>query len=268
MAIRQLPVPPRIQKPRAFSRPGWARLFARDWVITTGVVLLYFLLRGQADGDQELALRVTQALIDLERATYTFWEPTIQQISIQFHWVQEFANAVYAYLHFPVLIAVGLWLWMKRRSEFLFMRSVMFISMIFGLAFYYFLPAAPPRLLELHGYDLGFVDTVFGGNTNVSYAQPSFILNEYAAIPSFHFGWIAMASAVVWVNTRNPWLRAGAVLLSVVMTWAIVASANHFFIDMLLGGVIIGVSWAIARYVQRREIAARARAAAEVASGS
>ena len=268
MAIRQLPIPPRLQKPRAFARPGWARLFAKDWVITTGVVLVYFLLRGQADGDQELAMQVTRYLIDLEKATYTFWEPTIQEVSIRLHWVQELANAVYAYMHFPVLIAVGLWLWIKRRSEFLFMRNVMFISMIFGLAFYYFLPAAPPRLIELHGHDLGFVDTVFGGNTNVSYAQPSFILNEYAAIPSFHFGWIALASAIVWINTRNPWIRGFAVFLSAIMAWAIVASANHFFIDMVLGAAVVGVSWAIARHLQGPDARAHARAAAAAAAGS
>lgn len=258
MTIRQLQLAPRMQRRSTLSLPGWGRLFAKDWLVTVSVVLVYFLLRGQADGDQGFAMQVSRVLIDIERATYTFWEPAVQEASIRYHWVQEVANFVYAYLHFPVLIAVGLWMWVKRRSEFLFMRGVMFISMVFGLAFYFFLPAAPPRLLEMHGYDLGFVDTVFGGNTNVSYAQPSFILNEYAAIPSFHFGWIALASAVVWVNTRNPWLRAFAVFLSAIMSWAIVASANHFFIDMALGGLIVGISWAIARWLQRRDAAREA----------
>lgn len=233
-------------------RPHWLRVFAKDWGIVLSVVIVYFLLRGQAGGDQQLALKVTEFLIEFERATNTFWEPTIQQASLQAHWIQELANAVYAYLHFPVLMAVGLWLWFKRRAEFLFMRSVMFISMVFGLVFYYFLPAAPPRLLEVHGYDLGFVDTVFGGNTAISYAQPSYLLNEYAAIPSFHFGWILLASAVMWMNTRNLALRGLAVFLTLVMTWAIIASANHFWVDMALGGVIVGISWAIARFIQRR----------------
>jgi hypothetical protein len=128
----------------------------------------------------------------------------------------------------------------------------MFISMAFGLVFYYLVPAAPPRLMEAHGYNLGFVDTVFGGDTNVSYAQPSLILNEYAAIPSFHFGWIAMASAAIWVNTRSVTLRTAAVTLTVIMTWAIVASANHLFIDMVLGGLVIVVSWWIAQRLEQR----------------
>jgi len=247
-------------------RPGWWRLFVKDWTVALAVIFIYFVLRGQAGGDQELAMRVTAYLIEFERRTYTFWEPSIQQASLQAHWIQELANFIYAYLHFPVLAAVGIWLWFKRRADFLFMRSVMFISMVFGLAFYYFLPAAPPRLLELHGTDLGFVDTVFGGNTSVSYAQPSYLLNEYAAIPSFHFGWIALASAAIWVNTKNRTWRGIAVFLSVIMTWAIVASANHFSIDMALGGIIVSISWALARYQERWARRRRARRAAAAAA--
>ncbi len=242
-----------MQRPRRGLPPGWYRTFLKDWGIALTVIGVYFLLRGQAGGDQRLALKVTEYLIEFERATHTFWEPTIQKASLQHHWIQEVANGIYAYLHFPVLAVVGLWLWFKRRAEFLFFRGVMFISMVFGLVFYYFLPAAPPRLLAVHGYDLGFVDTVFGGNTAISYAQPSYLLNEYAAIPSFHFGWIALASAGIWMNTRNVWARGVAVLLSVVMTWAIIASANHFWVDMALGGLVVAISWAIARYIQRKK---------------
>lgn len=233
-------------------RVAWAPRFARDFAIVIAVLLVYFLLRAQAPANEQFAIKVTRVLIDLERDTETFWEPQIQAVSIKLHFVQEIANFVYAYAHFPVLGAVGAWLWFRGRERFVFMRNVMFISMVFGLLFYYLLPAAPPRLLAGHGYNLGFVDTVFGGNTSVSYAQPSLILNEYAAIPSFHFGWIALASAAIWVNTKNVWLRALAVVLSVVMCWAIVASANHFFIDMAMGAAVVAFSWYLARRIERR----------------
>ena len=233
-------------------RLSWAPSFARDFAVAVAVILVYFLLRGQAPVNEALAFKVTGYLIDLEQSTETFWEPQIQAVSIKLHAIQEIANFVYAYMHFPVLGAVSAWLWFRGRQRFVFMRNVMFISMVFGLLFYYFLPAAPPRLLALHGYDLGFVDTVFGGNTSVSYAQPSLILNEYAAIPSFHFGWIALASAAIWVNTESRWLRALAVILSVVMSWAIVASANHFFIDMAMGAAVVAFSWYLARRLERR----------------
>lgn len=220
--------------------------FLRDMGIVIGVIGLYFLVRGVAPDRVEQSVELTTWLIRIEQALYIYVEPQVQALSIRSYAVKEAANFIYAYLHFPVLAAVGVWLWWRERERFLFMRNVMFISMVIGVAFYYLLPAAPPRLMALHGYDLGFVDTIFGGDTAVQYAQPSLIRNDYAAIPSFHFGWIALASASLWVNTQSRVLRAIAVLLSVSMTWAIVASANHLFIDMVLGGLVVAVSWWIA----------------------
>jgi hypothetical protein len=34
--------------------------------------------------------------------------------------------------------------------------------------------------------------------------------------------------------------------LTVLMTWEIVASANHLFVDMALGGLVIVASWWVA----------------------
>lgn len=238
---------------------AWAPAFGRDAAIVLAVIGVYFLLRGLAPTRMDSSVALTNDLVAFEKATYTFWEPTIQEWSMKSHWVTELANFTYAYLHFPVLAAVGAWLWFRDRSRFTFLRNVMFISMVFGLFFYYAFPAAPPRLMELHGYDMGFTDTVFGGDTSVSYAQPSLIVNEYAAIPSFHFGWIALASAAIWTTTRNPFARTTAVGLTLLMTWAIVASANHLFIDMALGGLVIAASWWLApRITKVRSYAGRA----------
>lgn len=234
-------------------RLGMVPAFSKDFAIVVGVISVYFLGRGLAPDRMGFAVALTEQLVAFERTMRIFWEPTIQEWSIQNFWVKEAANFVYAYLHFPVLAVVGVWLWFRGRDRFVFMRNTMFISMVIGLAFYYILPAAPPRLMAAHGHELGFVDTVFGGDTSVSYAQPSLILNEYAAIPSFHFGWIAMASAAIWVNTGSRSLRTVAVILSVVMTWAIVASANHLFIDMALGGAVIALSWWLATRIEARK---------------
>ncbi|MBI5949632.1 MAG: phosphatase PAP2 family protein [Chloroflexi bacterium] len=240
---------------------AWLPAFGRDWAILLAVIGAYFLARGIAPTRIQESVWITVRIVDLEKAARIFWEPDIQAWSIRWHAVQEVANFIYAYLHFPVLAAVGLWAWWRGRERFLFLRNVMFISMVFGLAFYYAFPAAPPRLIGAYGYDLGFTDTVFGGNTSVSYAQPALILNEYAAIPSFHFGWIAMAAAAIWVNTASRTLRAIGLVLTVLMTWAIVASANHFFLDMALGGAIVWLSWKIARRLEARHAAARSTAA-------
>ena len=243
MATATLPFPAIGRSRTRHDVPARWPLFLRDAALVLAVIGVYFLARGIAPERVEASVTVTRQLIAFEQALHIFAEPEIQEASIRSHAVKEAANFIYAYLHFPVLAVVGVWLWWRGRDRFLFMRNVMFVSMVIGVVFYYALPAAPPRLMALHGYDLGFVDTVFGGDTAVSYAQPSLVRNDYAAIPSFHFGWIALASAAIWVNTSSRALRALALLLSVAMTWAIVASANHFFVDMALGGLVVAISW-------------------------
>ncbi|MGE5596243.1 MAG: phosphatase PAP2 family protein [Hyphomicrobiales bacterium] len=257
MTVRQMNFPRPAYQLRTPSF-AWVPGFSRDFGIVLLVIGVYFLGRGVAPTRIGFSMAVTEHIVAFERSLHIFWEPEVQEASIRWHAVQEVANYTYAYLHFPVLAVVGAWLWFRGRDRFVFMRNVMFVSMVIGLVFYYAVPAAPPRLLAAHGMDLGFTDTVFGGNTSVEYAQPSLILNEYAAIPSFHFGWIAMASAAIWINTSNRWARFFAVALSLVMTWAIVASANHFFFDMALGGLVVAFSWYIAARIERRQHSRRA----------
>lgn len=240
--------PVRTSATSSTSVAGRLPAFVWDIAVVLAVTGVYFLARGLAPARISSAVDLSLRLIHMERALGLFREPAIQEMSIRFHWTKELANFTYAYLHFPVMAAVGVWLWWRGRERFLFMRNVMFVSMVIGVMFYYLFPAAPPRLLAMNGYDFGFADTVFGGETSVKYAQPSLILNEYAAIPSFHFGWILMSAAAIWTNTHSRLLRGLAVALVILMTWAIVASANHFFIDMALGGIVIGISWIIVRW--------------------
>lgn len=240
-----------VDLPLRFAAVGRLPRFAADFGIVIAVIVAYFLLRGAAPDRIADAVALSLWLVEVERRLGVFVEPAIQEVSIRHHWVQEVANFTYAYLHFPVLAAVGVWLWWQERDRFVFLRTVMLVSMAVGLVFYYALPAAPPRLMAEYGYDFGFTDTVFGGNTAVSYDQPSLIRNDFAAIPSFHFGWMLLASMAIWVNTRSRALRAIAVALSALMAWSIVASANHYFLDMVAGGGVIVVAWVIARWLMR-----------------
>lgn len=236
------------RRPRA-GRPA---AFARDTALVLGVMALYFLARGLAPAPVEPAVRTMLRVIELEQRLGIFYEPAIQRLSIEHHWMRELANFTYAYLHFPVMAAVGVWLWWHDRRRFRFVRAVLFVSMAIGVLFYYLLPAAPPRLMAAHGYDFGFVDTVFGGGTAVRYGQPELIANHYAAIPSFHFGWIALSAAAIWIAAPARAARVLAVCLTLLMTWAIVASANHLFVDIAAGGAVVLVSWLAVSHAVRR----------------
>lgn len=224
------------------------KLFARDWGVLIFAVLVYFLLRAQAPVNIPDAVDTTVHLIKFEKAVGLFWEPDLQDFTLRWDWLKETANYTYSYLHFPALIGMGLLLWFRHRRQFVLMRNTMYVSMVIGLIFYYTIPAAPPRLMAHYGHDYGFVDTVFGTGSSVPYPQPTFYENDFAAIPSFHFGWIALASMGLWVSGRSVWMRSLAVFITVIMTWASAATANHLFIDMIIGGAVVFISWLIARY--------------------
>jgi hypothetical protein len=233
--------------------------FARDWSVLIAAILVYFLLRARAPVDVDEAVRVTAQLIRFEKGVHVFYELDLQKLILRARWLETATNATYSYLHFPALFAMGALLWFRDRSRFRLVRNTMYVSMVIGLVFYYTIPAAPPRLMDLHGYHYGFVDTVFGTTSNgsVPYPQPGFYVNDYAAIPSFHFGWIALAAWGLWISGPSWIVRTIAVLMTAVMTFASAATANHLFVDMAIGGAVVLISAAVAAYAPRGIATAR-----------
>lgn len=240
------------------SRLGVATL---EMLGTIAALFIYFFVRGGRPDDIESSLNRGLQIVDLEKRLGIFTEVRWQEVFLQYDLLMTVANQVYAWGHYPVLAAIGTWLAIKNPSRFRFVRNVMLLSGVLGIAAYWLLPTAPPRLLHLSGVDFGFVDTVHGG-ADVVYLQPAPFVNDFAALPSFHFGWIALASAAIWVNTRNPFLRVFALALSVVMWWAIVVTGNHFFFDMVAGGVVVAISWIAVAYLDRIGVSARLTEAA------
>jgi PAP2 superfamily len=247
----QRAVAQRRKTPTWWANAARWRLIAGELLLTITVLLIYFLLRGVRPPDIESSVARSLDIVRLEQQLGVFMEVRWQETFLQYDLLRNVANFVYAWGQYPVLGAIGIWLLWKDPARFRFIRNVLMFSAVIGIAMYWLLPAAPPRLMGVYGNDFGFVDTVFGATSNVTYFQPAPFVNNFAAIPSFHFGWIALASAAIWTNTTNIYARFGAVMMSVVMWWAIVVTGNHFFLDMVLGALVVAVSWVGVTYMQR-----------------
>lgn len=220
---------------------------------TAAFMAIYFAARGLRPEAVEDSVARSLQIVRFEQQIGIFHEVTWQQAFLSNGFLMWAANFIYAWLHYPVMALIAIWLVIKDRERFRFVRNVLIVSALIGVASYWILPAAPPRLMELHGYDFGFVDTVHGAASNVNYFQPGPFVNDYAAVPSFHFGWIALCSAAIWVNTPNRWVRTGAVAMSAVMWWAVVVTGNHYFFDMAMGGVVVLFSWLLVSALSRTE---------------
>ena len=236
--------------PGQYSPPWYAdrgrwRLVTGEILGTSAVLVVYFLLRGIRPEATDDSVARSLHLIRFEQRLGLFHEVSWQSAFIDHHWLMSAANWIYAWGHYPVLLAIALWLVIKDPLRFRFVRNVMLISAIIGVLTYWILPAAPPRLMAAHGYDYGFIDTVHGAASNAHYFQPGPFVNDYAALPSFHFGWILLATLAIWVNTERRLVRAAAVGMSVVMFWAITVTGNHYFFDMVFGAAVVLLSWVI-----------------------
>jgi membrane-associated phospholipid phosphatase len=127
-----------------------------------------------------------------------------------------------------------------------------------GLACYTLYPAAPPRMLG----SLGFVDTLNETAVNHHSGLIASLANPYAAMPSLHAA-DALIVGVVLAGVCKNWFGKIAWALWPGWVWfSVMATGNHFWLDVLAGIVVAIVSLAIVyRREWRRWIYARPAAA-------
>jgi hypothetical protein len=89
--------------------------------------------------------------------------------------------------------------------------------------------------------EYGFVDIVH----NVNLSQSDSGRNNFAAVPSFHFGFpLLMTIGFCQAYRLKPWQCALAAVVPAVMLLAIVSTANHFFLDAVIGAcVVLASAW-------------------------
>ena len=66
------------------------------------------------------------------------------------------------------------------------------------------------------------------------------ISNQYAAMPSLHFGWSAWCALVLISTLPRTWMKALAALYPFATTFSIVVTANHYWLDAVGGAIALG----------------------------
>ncbi|HEX6026741.1 MAG TPA: phosphatase PAP2 family protein [Solirubrobacter sp.] len=215
-------------------------------VFATGY-LTYFGVRAVTEGRVDDALENAAALLHLEQVLGIAWEGAIQSVVAGSQTLQAIVNAIYIYGHWPVLIAAGILLFRYRRDHYYMLRNACLITGLLGLFMFTLFPVAPPRLT-----DLPLLDTVTRGSPGYRQILPPELVNQYAAMPSFHAGWNLAVGIVVYRATRHWALRLFAVAMPIAMAFAVVATANHFVIDVIVGVALVVVALAVQRMITAR----------------
>lgn len=194
--------------------------------------VLYQLVRGTVDGRTSEAFQRATTLVDVEQALGIFWEAELQSLILTVDIAVRLVNTVYVWGHLPLIIIVAIWIFAFHRHRYPLFRNAFLISGGIGLLFYWLLPTAPPRYLQYWG----FVDTAVQSGSYYVFQSPAFV-NQYAAMPSLHFGWSLLAATAVFACVRAPY-RYLALLLPIANLGGIVLTANHFFLDAAAGGAV------------------------------
>lgn len=225
-----------------------SRVGLHEAVAVVAAFVVYFLIRGSVVGREGEAVLRGQDVIAFERSLGIYWELQMQSWIIDHLVLIKLMNGIYFWGHMPVVIAFAVWLWVRHRRTYTLVRTAFLASGAIAVLIYWLFPVAPPRLIPF----AGFVDTmaVFD-RVNYNAQETTAFVNQYAAIPSLHFGWsLLLGAAVVWV-ARNPLLRLTGALWPVAMFFSVVLTANHFIIDAVAGAIVSFVGLAIALGLER-----------------
>ena len=159
---------------------GW-RDAARQVALWALVYTLYETVRGVTEGKAALAFANGHAVIDIERATGTYFEPQVQSLFLDHRWLMDIFNWGYMNVHFVVTTAFLAWLYLRRNASFYFVRNMFMAAMGMALVIHALLPTAPPRMFSGEG----FVDTIQKfGHVNQDSGAIKLLVNSYAAATS------------------------------------------------------------------------------------
>ena len=209
-----------------------ARQLLGEVLIVVPAYFLYFLVRGLVAGREAQAFHRGIDIMELEQTLGIFWEPALQAHILQIDFVVNLANWAYIWGHWPVIVFAAVWLFMLHREQYSVYRNAFIISGGIGLIIFMTLPVAPPRLMDAWG----FVDTVAERSDAYRVLQPPAFVNQYAAMPSLHFGWNLIVGIALFRHGGSIALKAIGIALPAIMFASIVLTANHYIIDGIAGG--------------------------------
>ncbi|MFF3780196.1 bifunctional glycosyltransferase 87/phosphatase PAP2 family protein [Streptomyces sp. NPDC001933] len=157
--------------------------------------------------------------------------------------LRAFFDYYYSTFHFIAPLAILGVLYVRRPADYRWARSTIGFATLLALVGFWLYPLAPPRLMP----GLGFIDTVHGVQ---DFAKPDYgsltaMTNQYAAMPSLHFGWSLWCGVVVVVLAPRAWMKALGLLHPLFTVSAIVATANHWVLDAVGGATVVMLGFAL-----------------------
>jgi hypothetical protein len=233
------------------------RAFARSWLLELGVVLAlalaYNIIRGIPHGNALDPYTHARAILDAEGAMFAHLEEPLN------HWISTVpvvavaACYYYAVLHYVATPTV--FFLSRRHGGWHYWRGYWALIIASGIAlvFYALYPVAPPRLMPgipINDIMREFSEYGWWGSAASAPRGIGDATNQFAAMPSMHFGWALWCGMQMWGFRSLIW-RSLAVLYPALLALVVLATGNHFLLDVLGGAACVVIGYLIVHLLGR-----------------
>ena len=218
----------------AWSARGWLRATAQELALVLGLYALWQFAGAVASGERHGAVNNARALVHVERWLHLPSELAVQHQAMHHPLLVQALNGYYAIAHVPAIIAVLIWLFVRHRERYSWVRNTLALVTAWCLLLH-FIPMAPPRLVP----GLGFIDTGLEyGQSGYGPATAHGLSDQVAAIPSMHVAWALLVALGALYASRSRW-RWLVLAHPVVTVWAITATGNHWWLDGVAAAALL-----------------------------
>ncbi len=203
---------------------------------------------GSNSAGRERAEAHGQQILDFERFLHIDIEHALNHAVVKVGFLREFFDFYYTSFHFVVpLTVLGLLYW-RRPVDYRWARSALGFATLLALLGFWLYPLAPPRLMQ----GLGIIDTVHGVQdfSKPDYGTLTALTNQYAAMPSLHFGWSLWCGLVIAIVAPKVWMKALGLLHPFCTLTAIVVTGNHWILDAVGGAAVVGAGFGLTYLLQ------------------
>jgi membrane-associated phospholipid phosphatase len=182
---------------------------------------------------RQRAQRNARRIVALERRLGIHVEPSVQRLLLPR--VRLLAVLNVAYVTVNVVLTVGwlMYLFARRHRAFHRFRTAAALSLGGAQLVFLPFPTAPPRSLE------HLVDTIREiSGVDLDSGLVSRLYNPLAAMPSIHMAFAVVTSTAIAATTESAPVRTLALAYPPAVAFTVVATANHYVLDVLAGGAL------------------------------
>ncbi|WP_405868448.1 phosphatase PAP2 family protein [Streptomyces sp. NBC_01515] len=203
---------------------------------------------GTNSGGRATAEHHGHEILSIERFLHIDVEHAVNHWVVKVDFLKDFFNFYYESFHFVVPLTVMAVLYWRRPVDYRWARSALGFATLLALVGFWLYPLAPPRLLP----GLGIIDTVHGVQdfSKPDYGTLTALTNQYAAMPSLHFGWSLWCGVVIFALAPKWWMKALGLLHPFFTVSAIVATGNHWVLDAAGGAAVVAGGFGLAYVFQ------------------